>query len=152
MTRDPVCDLFVQPEPTATLDDGRDEKRVASRGATTEEGSTGEERAAPQHNYENRMRKLLFATAADICAPTFGPDPDHYRRWAGAAVDQEQMVTDPVCHMEIAPQTAVATRRHDGQLFYFCSTRCAKAFDAADAMVERLFVDGRAVLAASHEG
>lgn len=89
--------------------------------------------------HESRLHALLFPAAADICAANFDPDPNHYRREAGEAVDQEQTVTDPVCGMEIDPQSALATRRHEGQLFYFCSTRCAKTFDEAQAMLDSFF-------------
>ncbi|MGC5225087.1 YHS domain-containing protein [Micromonospora sp. DT81.3] len=40
------------------------------------------------------------------------------------------LVTDPVCGMQIDPETAVTTREHDGATFYFCSQGCAAAFDA----------------------
>ena len=40
------------------------------------------------------------------------------------------MVKDPVCGMEIEPQSAAATREHMGQTFYFCSAQCAATFDA----------------------
>ena len=40
------------------------------------------------------------------------------------------LVTDPVCGMKIDPKTAAATREHDGTTFHFCSTGCAKTFDA----------------------
>ena len=40
------------------------------------------------------------------------------------------MVRDPVCGMLIDPDTAVATRQHAGQLFYFCSQECVDKFDA----------------------
>lgn len=89
--------------------------------------------------YESRMHKLFFHAAADICAATFDPDPNHYMRLTDEAVDEEQTVTDPVCGMEIAPLSALATRRHEGQLFYFCSTRCAKTFDEAHAILDSFF-------------
>ncbi len=38
---------------------------------------------------------------------------------------------DPVCGMELDPQTAYATRQAKGQTFYFCSETCVKQFDAA---------------------
>lgn len=40
------------------------------------------------------------------------------------------MVKDPVCGMEIEPQSAATIREHMGQTFYFCSTRCVETFDA----------------------
>jgi P-type Cu+ transporter len=38
-------------------------------------------------------------------------------------------VHDPVCGMEIEPQSAFATREHMGQTFYFCSQSCVDQFD-----------------------
>ena len=38
-------------------------------------------------------------------------------------------VRDPVCGMEIEPQSAFAEREHMGQTFYFCSQSCADMFD-----------------------
>lgn len=40
------------------------------------------------------------------------------------------MIKDPVCGMEVDPETAAARRDHMGQSFYFCSTQCADTFDA----------------------
>lgn len=40
------------------------------------------------------------------------------------------MVRDPVCGMEIDPQSAIATREHLGQTYYFCSESCMNQFDA----------------------
>ena len=39
-------------------------------------------------------------------------------------------VRDPVCGMEIEPQSAFANREHMGQTFYFCSQSCVEQFDA----------------------
>lgn len=36
---------------------------------------------------------------------------------------------DPVCGMEIDPQSALAKREHMGQTFYFCSQSCVDQFD-----------------------
>lgn len=38
-------------------------------------------------------------------------------------------VRDPVCGMEIEPQSAFANREHIGQTFYFCSQSCVDQFD-----------------------
>jgi P-type Cu+ transporter len=38
-------------------------------------------------------------------------------------------VRDPVCGMEIEPQSTFAHREHMGQTFYFCSRSCADQFD-----------------------
>jgi len=38
-------------------------------------------------------------------------------------------IQDPVCGMEIEPQSAFAKREHMGQTFYFCSQSCVDQFD-----------------------
>ena len=38
-------------------------------------------------------------------------------------------VKDLVCGMMIAPNTAAATRVHEGTTYYFCAQGCAKAFE-----------------------
>ncbi|MCC6611853.1 MAG: heavy metal translocating P-type ATPase [Anaerolineae bacterium] len=40
------------------------------------------------------------------------------------------MARDPICDMEVDPQSAFARREHMNQTFYFCSQRCVDAFDA----------------------
>lgn len=39
------------------------------------------------------------------------------------------LVTDPVCGMQIDPKKAAATRDHEGKKYYFCSAGCVKQFD-----------------------
>lgn len=39
------------------------------------------------------------------------------------------MAKDPVCGMEVNPQSAFAAREHMGQTFYFCSQNCVDQFD-----------------------
>src|SRR6266545_6390749 len=39
------------------------------------------------------------------------------------------MLKDPVCGMEIDSASAVASRDHMGQTYYFCSENCVKQFD-----------------------
>lgn len=38
------------------------------------------------------------------------------------------MVKDPICGMEIEPQSAFATRAHMGQTFHFCSQNCVDQY------------------------
>ena len=38
-------------------------------------------------------------------------------------------VRDPVCGMDINPNTAAGKSDYQGQTYYFCSTGCKKAFD-----------------------
>ncbi len=40
----------------------------------------------------------------------------------------ECTIFDPVCHMHVQPETAVAQLRVDERAYYFCSLDCAKAF------------------------
>jgi Cu+-exporting ATPase len=37
-------------------------------------------------------------------------------------------VLDPVCGMNITPETAQATAEYDGRTFYFCSVGCKETF------------------------
>lgn len=39
------------------------------------------------------------------------------------------MAKDPVCGMEVAPESAFGTREHGGETFYFCSKSCVDTFD-----------------------
>ncbi|MBL0345035.1 YHS domain-containing protein [Candidatus Villigracilis affinis] len=38
-------------------------------------------------------------------------------------------VHDPVCHMDIDPNTAASKSEYNGQTYYFCSLGCKKSFD-----------------------
>ena len=39
-------------------------------------------------------------------------------------------VVDPVCHMEIDPETAAGKSVFEGETYYFCNLNCKKRFDA----------------------
>lgn len=39
------------------------------------------------------------------------------------------MVKDPVCGMEVDPQTTASKSEYQGQTYYFCSPGCKTAFD-----------------------
>jgi len=36
---------------------------------------------------------------------------------------------DPVCDMEVTPETAAGKSEYQGQTYYFCSPGCKKSFD-----------------------
>jgi Cu+-exporting ATPase len=38
-------------------------------------------------------------------------------------------VHDPVCGMDIDPETAAGSSEYKGQTYYFCSPGCKKSFD-----------------------
>jgi len=38
-------------------------------------------------------------------------------------------VKDPVCGMDIDPETAAGQSEYEGQTYYFCSLGCKKSFD-----------------------
>ncbi len=39
------------------------------------------------------------------------------------------MAIDPVCKMEVDPETAMAKLEHGGTLYYFCSDSCRQSFE-----------------------
>ncbi len=39
------------------------------------------------------------------------------------------MALDPVCKMEVEPETAAAKAEHEGQTYYFCAPGCKAAFE-----------------------
>ncbi|WP_254523419.1 permease [Natrinema caseinilyticum] len=47
--------------------------------------------------------------------------------------DGARTVQDPVCGMEIDPETADYSTEHDGQTYYFCSQSCKESFDPEEA-------------------
>jgi Cu+-exporting ATPase len=40
----------------------------------------------------------------------------------------DDLVTDPVCGMKIAPADSVTSLEHEGKTYYFCSQDCADSF------------------------
>jgi Cu+-exporting ATPase len=40
------------------------------------------------------------------------------------------MATDPVCGMQVDPQTAQHKMEYEGQTYYFCAPGCKRAFEA----------------------
>ena len=47
------------------------------------------------------------------------------------------MLIDPVCGMEVKPETAVAQSVYQGVTYYFCSKECKQIFDRAPQEVLR---------------
>ena len=41
----------------------------------------------------------------------------------------ETTFKDPVCDMDVAPETAAGKSEYKGQTYYFCSLGCKKSFD-----------------------
>ena len=46
----------------------------------------------------------------------------------GGRVRRTAMHTDPVCGMNVEPDTAAAAWDHDGTAYYFCSVGCMERF------------------------
>jgi Cu+-exporting ATPase len=44
--------------------------------------------------------------------------------------EAEAMERDPVCDMEVDPQTAAAKSEFQGQTYYFCSLACKREFES----------------------
>ncbi len=62
-------------------------------------------------------------------------DPGHpYPPSTGAdASDRRVLARDPVCGMNVDPETAAASIEHDGRTIYFCCRRCLERFEADPA-------------------
>lgn len=41
-----------------------------------------------------------------------------------------ELVKDPVCGMEVDPESAAAQSEHEGATYYFCAEACKTQFDA----------------------
>jgi YHS domain-containing protein len=46
-----------------------------------------------------------------------------------SAEETQHMTTDPVCGMQVDPQTARERREYGGRTFYFCSAGCRERFE-----------------------
>jgi Cu+-exporting ATPase len=44
--------------------------------------------------------------------------------------EEQAMVRDPVCGMDIDPATAAASEKYEGMTYYFCSSGCHERFKA----------------------
>lgn len=42
----------------------------------------------------------------------------------------DEMFVDPVCGMEVTPESAADSAEYDGQTYYFCSAGCRAAFES----------------------
>jgi YHS domain-containing protein len=51
-----------------------------------------------------------------------------YERLRGR--DPDELVLDPVCHMQVHPLAAARSRRHGDEEIFFCSSRCIRHFEA----------------------
>ncbi len=40
-----------------------------------------------------------------------------------------QTFKDPICGMDVTPESAAGKSEYNGQTYYFCSLGCKKAFD-----------------------
>jgi YHS domain-containing protein len=48
-----------------------------------------------------------------------------------ALLDKNKTYVDPVCGMDVRPETAAASTCYNGIQIYFCAEGCRKAFEAA---------------------
>lgn len=44
--------------------------------------------------------------------------------------NRDELVVDPVCHMQVHPQSAAASVQHGEEEIFFCSTRCERRFES----------------------
>ena len=73
----------------------------------------------------------IFLLMMVILMPTV---PSLLRERAGRETSEaspaEELVTDPVCGMEIDPASAAGSSEYEGQTHYFCNLNCKQSFDA----------------------
>ena len=50
--------------------------------------------------------------------------------YAGRNSEEDLMVTDPVCKMQIDESTAAGKSEYQGKTYYFCAQSCKTKFDA----------------------
>ena len=43
--------------------------------------------------------------------------------------DMAETFKDPVCDMDVTPETAAGTSEYNGTIYYFCSPGCKRSFD-----------------------
>ena len=43
-------------------------------------------------------------------------------------MNENNLVTDPVCGLKLGPEQRIEALRHDGRQYYFCSSICRDAF------------------------
>ena len=53
------------------------------------------------------------------------------------------MVKDPVCGMDVDPQTASSKSEYKRQTYYFCSAGCKRAFDTEPEKYLKLVEHGQ---------
>jgi len=47
----------------------------------------------------------------------------------GFGKSKQEKLVDPVCGMDVTPESAVGKAEHDGAWFYFCSQNCLATFN-----------------------
>lgn len=50
----------------------------------------------------------------------------------------DEMYVDPVCGMEVTPETAADSVEYEGETYYFCSAGCRAAFESSPERYTRL--------------
>ncbi len=76
----------------------------------------------------NRLRRFTPARRGLSTAPAVAGDVVVELGSGPADARSVALVTDPVCGMQIAPSTAVASEKDGDVTYYFCSGRCRDAF------------------------
>ncbi|MEO8049650.1 MAG: heavy metal translocating P-type ATPase [Acidobacteriota bacterium] len=110
--RDPVCGMDVQPESAAAS-----ETHDGQTYYFCSKGCAAKFRADPA--------KYLASKPVQDSAPSLVQ--------IGQPAAKEVTVKDPVCGMDVKPQSAAARETHAGQTYYFCSKGCAAKFHANPA-------------------
>ncbi|WP_428977724.1 heavy metal translocating P-type ATPase [Rhodoligotrophos defluvii] len=112
-----------------------------SKHRTVHEGKT-------YHFCSARCRERFEAEPARYLAPTEPTEPaaqghchgdhDKEKELAGGGL-HESAVKDPVCGMNVDPQTSKHRTTYDGRIYHFCSARCRERFEADP----QAYIEGR---------
>jgi YHS domain-containing protein len=55
--------------------------------------------------------------------------PNSYNFIVGKEKIMAETYKDPVCGMDVTPETAAGTSEYNGTTYYFCSPGCKRSFD-----------------------
>src|SRR5579872_5970190 len=110
--RDPVCGMDVQPESASAS-----ETHAGQTYYFCCKGCAAKYRAAPEKYLAPKLVQVNAPSLVNIGQP------------AAKAVTFQ----DPVCGMQVKPDSAAGTETYQGQIYYFCSKSCAAKFHADPA-------------------
>ncbi|MBI3279733.1 MAG: heavy metal translocating P-type ATPase [Acidobacteria bacterium] len=120
---DPVCGMTVQPERARASSEHKGKTYYFCCPGCAQRFQLDPER------YLNKPATPGGLTVLTVVQP----DPRHAAAHGGRGPTTEAPRRDPVCGMEVTPESGAAKVEHNGQTDYFCSTHCAEKFKSSPA-------------------